>query len=378
MIDKIENTLLKYESKFGLFKFSILTGFLLFILACIYVTPSLEAHSMGCGYMQISNNPFDFNFVTIAEEWFPTLKLQFRILTPLIAYLLFLRNDLYIIVPMLFGISLLIALYMYFRKNNFDIIESVLGVSTIAFSSTLLFTLHYQGFVDMTSYFLIFLAFVFIIKEKKIAYLFYALSLFNHESNLFFAPVILWLSIKNWNMRTILKSVFFISLSILIFVSFHSIIKHNLHLDNKPLNYLTHSYLKENFSLIYKLLPLGVFMTFKLFWFIPLFAGYLLYKKKDYRTLFTIFLILFCDFVQLLFSSDTSRILCLGFPAIILSLIKLKENYSDCFFKKGLLIIVLISFIVPQYYIGQEFAIPFYPLPVSLILKHFGYVTAWY
>jgi hypothetical protein len=350
----------KTEKKFGLYSSSIIINLILIAIACIYTTPSLSVLELGNYYKELSIHPFVFN----------NNPVQYRILTPLIAYCLFLRGNLYIIMPLISGLLLLACIYIYFRKKDFHTLDATCVTAIIAFSSPILFTLHFPGYVDTTSYLLIFLTYIFIEKKQfLLAFLFYTLSLINHEINLFMAPFFLWMCFIQIKVINYWRPLLLLSISCIVIVLFRKFIDRFTNVPFGNNLYFNRDYFIWNFKVMYRLMPLGIFMCFKLFWGLPLFAVYKKIVTKSYKDVFTIIFAILFGCAPLILSSDTSRIVGLSFLSILISVVFLKPLVDSKMFTKYLIILVILNFFVPSYYIGQTNPIPFYPLPVFLINK---------
>ena len=146
---------------------------------------------LGRGYATLSQAPFD-----LSEQ----NNLRFRILTPFLAYCVGLRGNLYIVFPMLVSLFFLSFIYFRLRKNE-PPSTSLLITSFICFSTPILFLLHFQGYVDITSYLLIWLIIVFI--KNKFTWVFLlALLLLNHDSNVFIIPALAFYYFTNAENKT--------------------------------------------------------------------------------------------------------------------------------------------------------------------------------
>lgn len=362
----------KTEHRFGLYSGAFILSLVLLGIACIYNTPHFSSFSLGEFYEELSNNPFVFN----------DNPLQYRVLTPFIAYCLFLRGPLYIIVPLLSGLLLLSSIYIYFRKKDFHSFDAFLVTALIAFSSPILFQLHFQGYVDTTSYFLVFMTYVFIERKQfHFSFLFYALALLNHEINTFAAPFLLWMCFLQTGIKRSWKPLLFFAISWIPVILYRRFIDTHTDISSRIEFYLNYRWeylwlnIGWNFQQMYRLMPLGIFMCFKLFWLIPIFAIYKKIRERSYKDVLTILLMITCGCAPLVLASDTSRIVGLCFIPILVSVKYIKQYFSDASFTKYLSALLLLNFMVPAYYVGQTYLIPYYPLPVyflnKLLLKFF-------
>lgn len=362
---RTDNFCNRLEKQLGLYPAAFILAFLIMMIASIYVTPSMSVQELGRGYKQLSVDPFDFSQKN---------ELCNRLLTPLLAYSFFLRDEYYIFFPQIMTLILLSATYIHYRKNGSCATESLGMVSLLAFSSTILFTLHFQGYVDTTSYLLIFLCYIFI--DKLFLWLFLlSLALLNHESNFFAIPWLICLyHMRNKNSNYVYTFAFLcISVAPLLFWRWFV----SLHFE-ESLNfqyYLNYKYVIDNFYTMIIYSHLGIFETFKLFWLIPVIAIVLLIKKKHYNDALLMIIIIISGIALLMLSSDTSRIIALCFPAILLGAERLKEAFPKEYFNKFLWMIIILNFFIPQCYVGQDNVIPLIPLPLTLFLAWKGFFT---
>lgn len=360
VLDKISTLLLYLEQKFGIYFSSLIVAFILLCIAAIYVTPSIAPLELGRGYASLSIAPFDFSEQN---------NLRFRILTPFLAYCVGLRGSLYILFPLIVALLFLSGIYFYMRKTQVPTV-SLFITMLICFSSPILFLLHFQGYVDVTSYLLILLMIIFI-KKNFIWIPLMALLLLNHESNLFIIPSLLYFNYINTPNKTkaAFNAIFGFALAFIPFWLYRHYIN-----EVSPVEYnfeMYYSQIKENIKSIVVYFPIGFFYAFKLFWLFPMLAIYYYWKEKNQQQLLFYTILIVGVLSQLLFASDTSRLIGLAFPVILFSALKIKQQWGTELFLKRIFYLVLVNFLIPQYYVGQSVMIRFYPLPSSLI--YFGY-----
>lgn len=363
----VSQTLNRSENRYGLYLTAAMVAFLLMALAAIYVTPALETSNHGTGYQQLSDTPFDFD---------SSNPLKFRILTPLLAHILFFRGERYIFFPLLISVFFLMSVYIHFRREDFTPSESLGTTVLMAFSTTILFTLHFQGYTDTTSYLLIWLCLI--VKAPPLRALFFTLALLNHESNAFCFPFLVyrpWEADFSW--RRALSNGFWLSLSFIPILVFRWYVTSQTEVALSSSFYLNPQRIKTVVWRVGRLLPIGVFEAFRLFWIIPISAAGILWKHKKHPQACWIGLVVLCVGLQLLLASDTSRLIGLAFPAVLFGAKVLREHLKIISFERLLWLLILLNFIVPVYYVGQQSMYPLYPLPVSLILQALG-VDAWH
>jgi hypothetical protein len=333
------------------------------------VTPAYRTVNLGVSYEMLSTKPFDFGTHN---------ALQNRILTPLLAHILFFGGNLYLFFPLLVSVVFLATVYIHFRRDSYTPTESIGVTALMAFSTPVLCTLHFQGYTDTMSYLLIWLCLI--VKPLSLRCFFFSLALLNHESNAFCLPFLVY---RPWEdgynpRRTILYAVCFL-------VSFAPALAYRWYVTSQTeVLYSTDIYLNTHkfadpvskFIQAARLLPIGVFEAFRLFWFIPICAVALLIKRNLYGRAFWILLVVVCVSLQLLIANDTSRLIGLAFPAVLMGTLVLKTHLSAVPFERGIWLLIILNFFVPVYYVDRGSMCPFLPLPVSLILRAIG-VDAW-
>lgn len=363
VLNKTTTFLLYLDQKFGIYFSSLIVAFILLCIAAIYVTPSIAPMELGRGYASLSIDPFNF----LEQN-----NLRYRILTPFMAYSVGLRGSMYIVFPLIIALLFLSCIYFYMRKTQAPA-ESILITMLICFSSPILFLLHFQGYVDVTSYLLILLILIFI--KKTVVWIpLMALLLLNHESNLFIIPGLIYFYYINTPDKT--KAIINVAIGLVLacipfyiyrrYINEVSLVEYNFE--------MYYSQIKENIKSIVVYFPIGFFYAFKLFWLFPMLAIYYLWKEKNQQQLLFYTILIVGVLSQLLFASDTSRLIGLAFPVILFSALKIKQQWGTELFLKRTFYLILINFLIPQYYVGQSVMIRFYPLPSSLILNYFGVI----
>lgn len=197
------------------------------------------------------------------------------------------------------------------------------------------------------------------------------LLLFNHESNLFIIPslIFLYYTNKSSKAKAIFSDTLLFGLALIPFFLYRNYIS-----EQSPVEYnfeMYYSQIKENIKSIINYFPIGFFYAFKLFWLFPAFAIYYFWKEKNYQQLLFYTICIVGVLGQLVFASDTSRLIGLAFPIILFSALKIKQQWGTELFLSRTFYLIIINFLIPQYYVGQSVMIPFYPLPSSIISNCF-------
>lgn len=360
---KLNSFSLSFETRLGIYITGGVFALLFVGLGMLYITPHFEASFHGLQYSRLSEAPFDFSIPN---------SLRNRILPSLIGYLVFLRGNLFFIVPLIFAQLFMAVLYYNYRKKGFSPVDALLFTGFVAFSCTLYIQLASPGYTDVVLYFFIFLAFAFI-RRSFYSALFFCFALFTHESSLFMLP---GLVIYSWyvNRRTgVLMSYSFYLLAAMIplFVYRYWVASH------APVEYDLAYYFSEKNILfcLQKVLPLwpaGAFYAFKLFWFFPVYILYRCWFKKERTFFLVITVILLCDFAQLIIAFDITRMLCLGFPAVLLAAEKLKEEWKPEKFTRFACGLTVANFLILQYFMSADRLHPLLPLPYTWLTTLIG------
>jgi len=363
---RVDAMFARLERRLGGWGACLVFGLMLLALAAIYTAPAKELINHGTFYGEFARDFFNESSLTSS--------IRFRPLSPFIAHFMFLRGQAFMAFPLL-GIVVFLAVVMRgCRQRGFSGSESLAMASLLAFTSPILFTLHFAGYVDVISYLFIALAVMWAGSDVLVAAC-VCLALLNHDSNLFILP---WLFFhvarqrKSWARRARLGAALAVGLLIVFLV--RRFIAQRAPVAWEPSFYLNLPYLRENALLNVRGAWLGLFMVFKLCWLIPVFAGLDLFVKKRRIQLFDLSLAVFCGVATLLITSDVSRLPAMAFPAILGGAAVLrKQTAAPPRFARALWVLVALNLLVPQYYVGQSKPIVFFPLPVALVLKAAGY-----
>ena len=341
-VTKINNTLLSCERRIGRYGTALLVAFLLLILAAIYVRPALETVVLGNAYAELASDPFSENPNVVG----------FRILTPLISYVLGLRGQLIIVTNLLFAFAFLAAVYLYFRKELSNPTKALFGTSVFAFSLVTLTTICYGGYCDSATY-LIILG-MWILRSNSMAfYVLLFLGLLNRESILFLLPWFIFLGVSEADskVRTVAKMLLGYGLVFVLYYLFRTWVS-----SFRPVTFDFEYYfepLLENplayFNKSYGHQGLGYFTVFKAMWIFVFAAVLSFWNKRMIRPMIEICLILFFAWTQMFIAWDSSRMLTLAFPVMLISLLHLFKNNPYNFRNWGYLVL-FFNLIIPQMY----------------------------
>ena len=342
-IEALDNALLYVEKRSSLAGTALLVAILLMACAVFYVGFAQLPVYHGIYYAQLASDPFQ-----------PANPNAYRILTPLVAYLTGLRGDRIIILNALVALALLALVYYHARKGAYSPALSLAQTMMLALTMPTLFTLFYGGYTDSTSYLLIFLMLVSRMQPVWF-WLLFLLGLLNRESVIFLLPffaLLHWHSLKS--VRLFIRSMLFglagVILSYLLFralINSHAAVKHSASFYLEPLRSDPLYWLRQVASSY----PTGFFSAFKLFWLLPLAGIAFSLRRRQYMTFALILLPILCSAAQSLIALDTSRMIAMAFPSLLVAVCVIRKDLGDDYLSGGMILLALINLLLPQVYV---------------------------
>jgi hypothetical protein len=367
ILEKINTALGNLERKASVYVVALGTGVLLMALARIYIYPAVEAVNHGQTFVALANEPFNYSLNN---------PLQNRILTPLIANYVGFYGARFIDFVRYIGIAFLALIYIAARKNDLRPATALAASAIFAFTSPIVFFVHFAGYTDITSYLCIFIAML-TVRTIYVWPVMLALSLLNHEFTLFVFPWFFIYYLLN-NKRSVLSVTFGalgIGLSILPWYAWVLYVSTKMNPEYAP-SFYGQVDMMQNVRLIAANLYTGCFASFKIAWALPIVATYYHLKHRRFGEIFLYAAILACTLLQLLIAHDTSRLMALAFPLIWLGFITVAKELPPILGTSVLLGLVVANIFVPTYYIGQNQEMQFYSVPATRILDRIG-VGTW-
>lgn len=364
-VARLDGAFSRVERRLGPWGACLAFGLLLLVAAAIYTAPAKELINHGTFYGAFSRDPFNESV---------TSPVRLRPLSPWLAYFMFLRGEAFMAFPLLAAVLFLAVVMRAARRNALSGGEAILMASLMAFTSPVLFCIHFAGYVDIVSYLFIAVAIGWVGSDLVVAGC-VCLALLNHDSNMFVLPWLVFHAARRrdgWARRFRLGAALTIAVVVVALVRYA--IEQRAPVKWAPSWYLNLAYLRENALLNVRGIWLGVFMTFKLVWFVPLLAGLDLWVKRRRLELLDLSLPVVGGLSALLLSSDESRLPALAFPAVLMGAAVIRENLAPRpRFARWMCALLLVNVLLPQYYVGQSKTIVFFPTPVALVLKACGY-----
>jgi len=345
-IKRLEDFLASQENRFGRIGFAVLLAMALMILACIYVRPAIHTSALGDNYAQLANDPF-------SPEPNPV---GYRVLTPLISYLLGFRGQLIIVTNLFFATIFLMLSYLYFRKIEFDPAEATLGTAVFAFSLVTLTTIYYGGYCDSLTYVIVLLMYWFRSRPLLVSFLLF-LGLLNRESIIVLVPWFGFLTLIESKSKV--KDLALMGIGLVAVAAAYWGYREWIN-SIRAVPYDLDYYfgpLKDDPLAMFKVSMthqgIGLFTVFKATWFLVFVGAVYLWSKRNITQLVSILMLIFLCWLQMFIARDSSRMLTLCFPVMIIALAQLREsNFAN--YKSWGWYLLIFNLFVPQLYTYRE------------------------
>lgn len=360
-IDYISVLLEKQEARSGLFFTSCIVAVIFMVTAMLYVQPLFDPAFHGIQFSLLSEAPFDYSAAN---------ALRYRILSPFIGYVLFLRGPYFFIVPFAAAWIFTGTVYYQYRRKNLLHFDALLLTCFVAFSSTILIPFVAPGYTDVVTWLFIFMAFM---KAEKIPWsaFYFSLALLNHESSLAVLPALIMYCIYT-DRKSILKILVCFLLACVPhlcyrwFVNMHAETMYNTDF------YFSSSNVLFSFRKLFLFLPAAVFYTFKLWWIFPICFTVWSLARKNFLQPAIILLLIGGALSLLIISYDYTRMMVICFPAVLLSYKWLMETVDRNMLRKFTLVLVALNFLVLQYHFNYDGAQPMFPWILNKVSAFFG------
>jgi len=350
--ESIDTVFLRLEKKWGLVWLSIVVGLLVLGFAALFTTPRWELFYHGKGFARLSMAPFDLSVES---------SLRYRILAPLLGYVLFLKGSLFKYLMLAFLAAFYSLLYLFHRKKGFSPTNS-LGIGILLSLSTLSFyQLYFPGYNDPVSYVLI-LILLFYREHRAIVITCLALLLFNHDNTIFLFPFFfLFLIGTEYKFSSALRTFLLFIPAILSYASYRYIISSISEIDFDTAYYFDPENLRWTRDHVSEHLAEGIFQSFRLGWIFPILAILIYVTKKNYKNVLMFLVGFVFVTTQFIIAYDISRLMGLAFPLIILSAWTVRDRFGPKVFNNLIWTVVFINLFIPSLCIGALEPIPYPP-----------------
>jgi hypothetical protein len=333
----------KAESYFGRFTIAIFTGLVFLILAGSFYAVRYDTFYHGNGFARLSLHPFEMQ----GEN-----DLRFRILSPLMGYILFMRGTAFKFF-MLLVLAMFFAVVYFSKRKEFFKPTEALGITALLVFSTLAFyQLYFPAYTDPTSFLLI-LLFMMFYKNIKLATLFIGLMLFNHENTVFLFPFFFLLLLNGeYNFGKILRTIIPFIVAAIPYIIYRKFIASHAEVNFTTSYYFNPGGMKWTREHVFPHLVKGVFHAFRFAWLIPAAAFIIDLYEKRYNEIVLLGVIFIFVLLQLAIAWDISRLVGLSFPVILIGAARLRQFFGTQKFLLIIYSIIIINFLTPAYCIG--------------------------
>jgi hypothetical protein len=112
----------------------------------------------------------------------------------------------------------------------------------------------------------------------------------------------------------------------------------------------------------------GIFFAFKLLWFFPVYAAWRNLKTGNTAQMLIISSILIFTVAQLFIAYDITRMICLAFPAVLLSAEDVRSYWGKEKFISFSQKILLFNLLILPYFAGKEGVFPMFSFIVQAFI----------
>jgi hypothetical protein len=360
MYSWLDRGILRLEARLGPRLAAAVVAFGLLGLAMVHVLPSTATSAYGNSYSRMAGDPFghiDGN------------ALGYRILTPLLSWLVGLRGDLIIVTNDFFAAALLGCAFWHFRRRLPRPGDALLGAACLALSMVVLSVTRGSGYCDALTYLIVFLMWLHR-SRPVLRHGLLLLGLLNHESIAFLVPWFAYVAFversttKQWLIETTLGLgvVGGLYLGFRALLSSYGYIQFSANFYFRPLRYDLLYWIKK----AWPNQLLGLFSVFKVLWIVPIWAAVSLWRKEQRQALTGMGILLACACAQLIIAFDSTRMLTLGYMLLVLSVAQLfaaDEHRA----RRWLAISLLVQFATPELFTAERAVEIWHSTPVILI-----------
>ncbi len=360
MYNYVNSRLQNFELRFGPTATSVAVGLSLFLAACIYVRPGIQASTgLGQFYAELARHPF-FAYTTNL--------VGYRFLTPLISYSVGLRGELIIITNLIIAALFIMVVYRCFRKLSEEPADAFIAASVVAFSLVTLTTIYYSGFCDSLTYLIIFLMWWWRRYTLPFWFLF-LLGMFNRESILFLLPWFLYIRLEGSPNRR--RQLLFDALANALVAAIVIWVR-DWQSGNMRVTYDTEFYLGPltNDPLFYfrGSFPqsiLGFATVCKLLWALPVVWVVSQWRADQTLRLKEPIILVVCSGLQLFIAWDSSRLWTMSFMVVLVALQQMFQS-PDKSYRSWIFVLLLLNFIAPSYFTAEHIVEHMRTLPDTL------------
>jgi hypothetical protein len=319
----------------------------LMALAALSVRPGSEPVELGRLYAALSLDPLAFDRDN---------PVGFRILTPLLSWALGLRGDAIRWTNLGLATLLLGVAFAGFRRRSPRPGDALLLAASLAFSLVTLSTLFSPSYCDPATYLAV--LGMWWCRERRVAFFaLFFLGLLNRESIAFLVPwfAFVELSQSDRKLRSAAVQLAGYGLVFAVYFGFRAFVASRAEvafdlayylgpLRDDPLHYLRMTAGRQ---------AIGAFSVFGWLWAIPLAAVFAMGRRGDRRGVASLAVLAAVTWSQLVFAYDTSRLLTLGFVAMVVAFEDLCDH-DALRFRAWVPWLLLLQWVTPHVRTAQQ------------------------
>jgi hypothetical protein len=337
-VDRSDALLAQGYARLGLWAGSVVISAILVLVVWLYVDGGTEPISGGVMYAELSQNPFT------AADGNP---LRYRILAPLIGWVLYLRGPLFVLVPWLFLLGFLAVVNVWSAREGAGPTLALCITLAMAFSPVTMHSLVAPGWVDAVSYFMLGMALM-NVRNTFVSGALVAMAVMTHEVSAFLIPAWLFAATRIdaergwWIKRMLLLALMLVPYGVYRWW----VIQH----DGIALStsfYFSMANIKDCLGVGPVATAIGVFGVFRLHWLVLAVPFYML-GLQHVRVRWALLLIASVS-MSLLIAYDTTRMLCWAFPVLVLGAVELGKCVGQKKAVAFLLAAWVLNFLIPPY-----------------------------
>ena len=296
--------------------------------------------SMGVGYALRSIAPF----MQETDWWYK------RLLMPVFAHVLFFRGGwLYFIFSHIVTVFFLVILRSYLKNEGVTLpFWQFLSLCT---SSFVIFQFQSPGYSDVLAFGLLVLVMSkgFTLTSKLSLLVF---ALLTHEASLFIGVVLAW---RYLNKKYLLAYLLVLLTYGFVWLAGYGFQVENLLTSHSSAGMSSVQWVFQNLKQEF----IGLFISFKALWLLPVVALYIDIKRKYWKNVLFLGLCLFIAVLMTFLGIDTSRMTGWAFPMILVSLQVIYTYFEPRVVSRFLSVVFLINILIPSFYIGLNSWISF-------------------
>ncbi|HQW06561.1 MAG: hypothetical protein IPH05_02315 [Flavobacteriales bacterium] len=339
LLDRTDALLERWYARVGLWPSSLIIAIALVLVAFIYVDGGTVPVSHGEGYAALSRDPFA---QSVSNPF------RFRILAPLIGWVLHLRGPLFILVPWFFLVGFVAMVNVWSRREGAWPSLALVIMLAMIFSPVIMHSLVAPGYIEVVSYFLLGMALM-NVRSMLVSCACMALAVMTHESAIFLTPA--WLlaamSISGKSRRWWAKRLLLLAGMLLPYLAYRFWV---VQVDEEALSaayYFSYANLRSCVASGPLGTVVGIFAVFRLHWLVLAIPFFMLGLRNG-NVRWALLLVASVG-LTLVIAFDTTRMFCWTFPLLVLGSVELGKCVGRKMAVALLMVAWILNFLIPPY-----------------------------